>query len=140
MKFLLDTNVISEPRRRAPDPRVLARLAATPSKDKFVSVISVGELFYGIAQLNPGKRRRELETWLEQAEQHFADQLLPVNRDIARLWGNLTTRTAKVGRPLNVADGLIAATAIHHGLHVMTRNVSDFEATGVLIVNPWDDP
>ena len=139
MRVLLDTNVISETRRPVPDTRVMARLAAIPSADKFVSVISIGELFHGIAQLDPGKRRRELEVWLERAEQYFSRQMLPVDRDVAHLWGDLTARTAKVGRPLGMADGLIAATAIHHGLRVMTRNVADFEPTGVVIVNPWED-
>jgi predicted nucleic acid-binding protein len=139
LKFLLDTNVLSEARRPDGNPSVRARLAGTPPEDKFVSVITIGELVSGVSRLNPGKRRRELEEWIEQAERQFPSRLLPVTRDVAHLWGDLTARTAKAGRPLSVADGLIAATAIHHGLRLMTRNVGDFEPTGVLIVNPWDD-
>ena len=139
MRFLLDTNVISEARRPNGNPNVRARLAATAPEDKFLSVITIGEIAAGTAKLDAGQRRRELQAWLQQAEQFFADRLLSVNRDIAHLWGDLTVRIAKLGRTLHMADGLIAATALHHGLRLMTRNTSDFELTGVLIVNPWDE-
>lgn len=139
MKVLLDTNVLSEARRPAGNPLVRERLEALAEQDQFVSVISIGEIAFGTARLAQGKRRRELEIWLEQAERHFADHILPIDRDIAHLWGDLSARAASVGRPLHTADGLIAATALHHGLRLMTRNASDFEATGVLLINPWTD-
>lgn len=139
MRFLLDTNVLSEPQRPAPSPLVLARLAATAAEDKFISVITIGEIAAGAARLEPGKRRRDLEAWLDRAERFFADRLLPVDRDVAHLWGDLTTRVAKAGKVIHPADGLIAATALHHGMRLMTRNVADFEPTGVLIINPWAD-
>jgi predicted nucleic acid-binding protein len=136
---LLDTDVLSEARRPAGNPLVRARLAALAEEDQFVSVISIGEIAFGTARLPQGKRRRELEIWLEQAERNFATHILPIDRDIAHLWGDLAARAASLGRPLHTADGLIAATALHHGLRLMTRNVSDFEATGVLLINPWTD-
>ena len=139
MKVLLDTNVLSEARRPAGNPLVRERLAAMSEEDQFISAISIGEIAFGIARLKPGKRRRELEGWLGQAEQHFAEHILPIDRDIARLWGDLTARTASRGRTLHVADGLIAATALHHGLRLMTRNLADFQSTGVLLINPWLD-
>ncbi len=139
MKVLLDTNVLCEARRPEGNPLVRARLAAGEEEDQFVSVISLGEIAFGTARLKPGKRRRELEEWLAQVERYFADHLLPIDCDIAHLWGDLTARAAKAGRTLHTADGLIAATAIHHGLRLMTRNVKDFEATGVLVINPWAD-
>ena len=129
--------MLSEARRPGGSPLVRAHLAAIADEDQFVSVISVGEIAYGTARLKPGKRRRELEAWLDQAERYFADHILPVDRDIAHLWGDLAARAAKVGRTLHAADGLIAATAIHHGLRIMTRNISDFEPTGALLINPW---
>jgi predicted nucleic acid-binding protein len=138
MRVLLDTNVLAETKRPVPNPVVLARLASTPAQEKFVSVITIGEIAAGTARLEPGKRRRELEEWLAYAEQHFVDRLLPIDRDIAHLWGDLTARVAKTGRVLHAADGLIAATALHHGLRLMTRNVSDLEPTGVQIINPWE--
>jgi len=136
LKVLLDTNVLSEGRRPNGNPSVRARLAATAEEDQFVSVISLGEIAAGTAKLAGGKRRRELEEWLEVAERFFSDHILPIDRDIAHLWGDLTARVAKAGHTLHVADGLIAATALHHGLRLMTRNVADFEATGVLLINP----
>ncbi len=137
MKYLLDTNVLSEAHRPGGSASVRARLAAIADADQFVSVISIGEIACGIGKLPAGKRRRDLEAWLGQTESNFADHLLPIDRDIAQLWGELTTRLAKKGRILHPADGLIAATALHHGLRLMTRNMGDFESTGALLENPW---
>lgn len=139
MKFLLDTNVLSEAQRPGGNPRVREKLLATPEDDQFISVISIGEIACGIEKLAQGKRRRELELWLGQTETNFADHLLPITRDIAQLWGELTAKLAKKGRILHPADGLIAATALHHGMQLMTRNSSDFETTGVLLSNPWQE-
>lgn len=138
MKYLVDTNVLSEVRRPQGNPQVRTKLAAIDDGDLFLSVISIGEISRGIAKLDPEKQRRELEKWMAQAERHFGDRVLPVDRDIAQLWGELTARLTKVGRTLHTPDGLIAATAIHHGLRLMTRNISDFELTGVILANPWD--
>lgn len=139
MKYLLDTNVVSELRRVQCHPNVRARLAAIAEEDLCISVITLGEIAYGISRLEPGKRRREFEEWLDQTERFFADRLLPVDREIARLWGEITAKAAEQGRVIHAADGLIAATAIRHGLHVMTRDVTGFEATGVMLINPWEE-
>ena len=138
MKVLLDTNVISEAHRPKGSTQVRAQIAAIAERDQFVSVISIGEIAYGIARLDLGKRRQELEEWLAETERFFAEHVLPIDRDIAQLWGELTARVAKTGRTLHAADGLIAATALHHGLRLMTRNISDFQATGVFLINPWE--
>jgi predicted nucleic acid-binding protein len=138
LKALLDTNVLSEARRPDGNALVKARLLALPEEDQYLSVITIGELAAGIAKLDPGKRRRGLEESLELAERQFAAHILPIDREIAHLWGDLTTRAAKAGRTLHAADGLIAATALHHGLRLMTRNTRDFEATGVQLINPWE--
>ena len=137
MRFLLDTNVLSEMQRPQPNPQVLARLTATPPDDKFLSVITVGEITNGIEQMPPSKRRRELEEWLEEAERDFAARILPVDVDTARIWGEVTARAKAAGRVVPPADGLIAATAIRHGLHLVTRNTADFQATGALLIDPW---
>jgi predicted nucleic acid-binding protein len=139
LKVLLDTNVLSEARRSDGNARVRQRIAETPDEEQFVSVISIGEIAFGTARLEAGKRRRALEEWLERAERQFADHILPIDREIAHLWGDLTARATRAGRALHTADGLIAATALHHGLRLMTRNVRDFEPTGVLIIDPWAD-
>lgn len=138
MKYLLDTNVVSEARRPQCHPSVRARLEASADEDLCLSVVSIGELAYGIARMSSGKRRRELEKWLVQTEQLFADRLLNIDRHIAQLWGEISAKATARGQTLNAADGLIAATAIRHGLHLMTRNLKDFEATGVMLINPWE--
>lgn len=138
MKTLIDTDVLSEARKPDGNAMVRQRLAAAEPDDLYLSVISIGEISHGIARLPSGPKRRELEAWLSVTERHFADRILPINRDIAQLWGEITARAANAGRTLHAADGLIAATALHHGLRIMTRNVKDFEATGVLLSNPWE--
>lgn len=138
MKTLIDTDVLSEARKPDGHAPVKQRLAAADPSDLFISVISIGEIAHGIGRLPAGARRRELETWFGMTERHFADRILPIDRDIAQLWGEITAKAAGLGRTLHAADGLIAATALHHGLRIMTRNVKDFDATGVLLSNPWD--
>ncbi|MBN8596219.1 MAG: type II toxin-antitoxin system VapC family toxin [Planctomycetes bacterium] len=138
MKTLIDTDVLSEARKPDGHASVKQRLAAADPSDLFISVISIGEIAHGIARLPAGARRRDLETWFGMTERHFADRILSIDRDIAQLWGEITAKAASAGRTLHAADGLIAATALHHGLRIMTRNVKDFEATGVLLTNPWE--
>jgi predicted nucleic acid-binding protein len=138
MKTLIDTDVLSEARKADGHPLVRQRLAAAAPDDLFISVISLGEIAYGVARLPAGAKRRELEAWLAMTERHFSDRVLPVDRDIAQLWGEITAKAAQGGRTLHAADGLIAATALRHGLRLMTRNVKDFETTGVMVVNPWE--
>lgn len=138
MKILIDTDVLSEARKPDGHAMVKERLAAAAPGDLFLSVISIGEVAHGIARLPGGAKRRELEAWLAVTESHFADRILPIDRDIAELWGEITAKAASAGRTLHAADGLVAATALHHGLRIMTRNVADYEPTGVPLVNPWD--
>ncbi|MBX3388513.1 MAG: type II toxin-antitoxin system VapC family toxin [Phycisphaeraceae bacterium] len=138
MKTLIDTDVLSEARKPDGFALVKQQIAAANPDDLFLSVISIGEIAHGIAKLQAGNKRRELEEWFGLTERHFADRILPINRDIAQLWGEITAKAASAGRTLHAADGLIAATAIHHGLRLMTRNVKDFESTGVIAINPWE--
>lgn len=138
MKTLIDTDVLSEARKPDGHAMVKQRLAAAHPDDLFISVISIGEITHGITRLPAGAKRRELEAWLAMTERHFADRILPIDRDIAQLWGEITAAAANTGRTLHAADGLIAATAIHHGLRIMTRNTKDYEPTGVLLSNPWE--
>ncbi len=88
-----------------------------------------------------GARRRELEQWIEQTlRSWFAGRILPVNDIIAERWGSLTAEQRLKGKPLGMADGLIVATALEHGLTVVTRNVKDFDGRGVTVLNPWEYP
>lgn len=138
MRLLLDTNVVSEGRRVSPDQRVVERLGALSDDDTYVSVITLGELAYGIRRLSAGQKRRDLEEWLATFQTMFAARILGIDAETALIWGEIVVSAEAKGRPLRPQDGLIAATAMRHGLHLWTRNVRDFEATGVLVSSPWD--
>ena len=137
MRTLVDTCVLSELRRPAGNPRVIASFTALADDEVFFSVLTIGELRKGIDRLRAGGKRRGLEEWLRQLVSVARDRILPVDLETAALWGELAAKLSKAGRPLPAVDSLIAATAIQHGLHLMTRNVADFEPTCVLLVNPW---
>lgn len=137
MRVLLDTCVLSELRRPKGHPGVRQAVGGLDDEDLFVSVISIGEISKGIALLRESPKKRALETWLRTLERHYADRLPPIDLDTSHIWGELTAAAQKVGRALHAADGLIAATALSHGLRVMTRNTADFEPAGVLLLNPW---
>lgn len=137
MAFLLDTNVISEARKRAPDPNVRAWLASVPEADLYLSVLVVGEIRQGIERL----RRRDpaqaapYETWLSALLHGFADRLVPVTADVCEEWGRLN-----VPDPLPVVDGLMAATAKLRDWTFVTRNVADLARTEVRLLNPFEAP
>jgi len=137
VKVLLDTCVVSEslnPRGNQVVKQMVERLDVT---DTFLSVLTIGEITRGIYLLPQGRRRIEIEYWLSRVERCYEDRILPIDAQVARFWGEITAQAQLRRDRLPTADGLIAATAMAHGLHVMTRNVKDFEASGVLIVNPW---
>lgn len=137
VRVLLDTCVISELRRPNGDTNVQQRVMELESDRLFLSVITLGELAKGIALLSEGRQRRDLALWLLGLEHQFAEQILPVDHEVARIWGEITANAQTRGVQIPVSDGLIAATAIHHGLHVMTRNTRHFNASGALIIDPW---
>jgi predicted nucleic acid-binding protein len=137
VKALLDTCVLSELRHPKCDPAVRRAVDAFDSDNLFVSVLSIGEIAKGIALLKESQHKRALETWLQTLELRYAERLLPVDIDTSRIWGELTAAAQSAGRTVPATDGLIAATARQHGLHVMTRNTTDFKPTGVLLLNPW---
>lgn len=138
MRVLLDTNVVSEGRRVAPDQRVQERLRALRAEDTYVSAITIGELSYGVRRLAVSQKRRDLENWLTTFEREYESRILVVDTETAQIWGDIAAAAEAKGRHLRPQDGLIAATAIRHGLQLWTRNTSDFEATSVTLVNPWE--
>ena len=119
-------------------PGVRQAVHACNEEDMFVSVVSIGEIVKGISLLREGSRKRALEIWLNTLEHDYGDRLLSIDLETSRLWGELTAAAQKAGRTVHATDGLIAATAMRHGLRVMTRNTADFEPTGALILNPWE--
>jgi predicted nucleic acid-binding protein len=137
--FLLDTNIPSEMTRPYPQQSVVQWLDDSDDGQLYFSVISLGEILKGITVLQQGKRRTQLQQWLDEILRPWFDgRILPVNETIAERWGVLAGQCSLKGRPLKLADGLIAATALEHELAIVTRNVSDFEGLGVEIVNPWE--
>jgi toxin FitB len=137
--FLLDTNVISELTRPRVEPKVEQWVAAQEFGTLFISVVSLGEMGKGFTTMSDLPKRGRLETWLErQLAELFRGQVLPVTQAIAKRWGAFDGLRQMAGRPLAVADGMIAATAFEHGLTVVTRNVRDFGDLGVSILNPWE--
>ena len=136
MSALLDTHVVSEIRKPNGDPTVKSAVAALGGGAS-ISVITIGEISKGAHRLAPSQRQRELLAWLDRLQNDFHRRILHVDVRIAQLWGQLTARAQRQGRQIAAPDGLIAATALHHELAVMTRNVNDFAPTGVQIVNPW---
>ena len=136
MSTILDTCVVSELYDVNAAPAVVQRVNELGA-DAYLSVITIGELFRGTQKMEPGHRQRVLLDSLHYTEQRFAQRILPIDTEIARVWGRITAETRGVGREVGAADGLIAATALHHGMAVMTRNVRHFAPTGVEVVDPW---
>ncbi len=139
MRVLLDTCVLSEIRREQGNAEVRERVKAIRSDDLFLSVLTVGELSRGITLLAAGRYKNVLRQWLLALEEDYADRILGIDSETARIWGELTASAQARGRTVPASDGMIAATAIRHGLHVMTRNVADFVDTGAMLLNPWLD-
>jgi toxin FitB len=136
--FLLDTNVLSELIKPKPDGNVLRWIEDTDESILFLSVLTLGEIRNGIARLGRGGRRGRLESWLQvDLRTRFQGRVLPINEAIADRWGTISANAAAKGKPVPVVDGLIAATALHHNLTLVTRDSSDVAGTGVSTVNPW---
>ncbi len=138
--FLLDTNIPSELTRAEPSLKVERWLDRADDGSLFLSAISLGEILKGITIVPSGKRRAGLQEWLDGTlRPWFGPRILPVTPRIAERWGVLTGEGRLRGKQVMVADGLIAATALHHGLVIVTRNAQDFAALGANVFNPWDD-
>ncbi|MHB8736883.1 MAG: PIN domain-containing protein [Terriglobales bacterium] len=137
--YLLDTNVLSEPLKPSPEARIQAWLAQVPASRLHISAITLGEIRRGIALLAEGSHRARLEHWMEhELREWFGGRILAIDAPVAETWGSLRVMTARLGRTLPVLDSLIAATALHFTLTLVTRNVRDFQETGVRLFNPWD--
>jgi predicted nucleic acid-binding protein len=137
--FLLDTNIPSELTRQESAPQVERWLDEANDEELYFSVISLGEILKGITVLPAGKRRDGLQEWLDGTlRPWFGGRVLPVTAPVAERWGVLSGECRLQGRQVKVADRLIAATALHHGLTLVTRNVKDFSQMGVRLLNPWD--
>ena len=138
MKYLLDTNVISEPMKVRPNAGVIDWLAKVDEDSVYLSVVTITELRYGIDRLASGKRRDTLEAWLRNdLTSRFEGRTLPVDVEVADACGRLVARSESMGHPIEPRDAFIAATAEVHGLTLVTRNASDFQPTVKSILTPW---
>ena len=138
MSFLLYTSVISELVKKSPHPPVLKWIGAQEESTLYLSVVTIGELEKGIARLPTSARKARLQSWVRRdLVERFGGRLLAVDIRAATRWGMLVGESEKRGVPLPVIDSLIAATALVHGLTVVTRNIEDFERCGVACLNLW---
>ena len=136
--ILLDTNVVSEPLRPAPDVRVIEWIDAQALETLFLSAITVAELRTGLALLPDGKRRLALQDGLEsRVLPLFAGRVLPFDLACTRAYADLTAKARASGLAIGSADGYIAAIAVANGLTVATRDTRPFKAAGVTVINPW---
>ncbi len=138
MSFLLDTCLISELVKPHPNANVLRWTETTEEHRLFLSVVTLGELAKGIAKLPDSPRKNGLREWLElDLAERFAGRILPVDADVAMIWGRIQGEAEQAGVKLPVIDALLTATAASRQLTVVTRNVADFARCGASVFNPW---
>jgi len=137
--IVLDTNVVSEPWKIAPNPGVLAWIDAQAVETLYLSAITVAELRYGLATMPAGRRRTVYQERLaNEVLPAFAGRILPFDLDASQAYADLMAQARAAGKAIGQADGYIAATAAAHGLMVATRDTGPFEAAGLKTVNPWE--
>ncbi|WP_456409645.1 PIN domain-containing protein [Oceanithermus sp.] len=138
MRYLLDTPVISELVRPKPNARVTEWVRRAEPAALYLSVVTFGELAKGIEKLADGARRRQLLTWMERdLKSWFAGRVLPIDLEVAERWGLILARAEASGRTLPAVDALLAASALTHGLVLVTRNTRHFRVTGLEVFDPW---
>jgi predicted nucleic acid-binding protein len=138
VNYLLDTNVLSELRKKNCEIRVRNFVDKLDGKSFYLSVVSIGEIAFGMERLPPGRKKNEFRYFLEsQVPEWFESRIISLDDKVMRDWGRICAET---GRTLPLLDSLIAASALVHSLTVLTRNVRDFEGIeGLLLVNPWEE-
>ena len=139
MKYLLDTCLISELVKKAPNSAVVSWLNEQDEQSLFLSVLTIGELQKGISKLPDGSRKDELQAWVEHdLALRFTGRIIDIELEVMLIWGRLQGKSERRGESFPVMDSLIAATAKAHGLVVVTRNVKDIERCQVRVCNPWE--
>jgi predicted nucleic acid-binding protein len=136
--IVLDTNVLSELVRSTPSPEVLSCLKRFPAADRFTTVITEAEMQFGVAILPAGRRRRILQTQLDEIfKQHFDGRILVFDSEAAQAFAKLASERRAKGRPISYFDAQIAAIVQINGATLLTGNSRDFEGCGIVVVNPW---
>jgi hypothetical protein len=135
MSYLLDTNILSETVKPEPNKKVIDWINSIPIQALHISVLSIGEIRKGIEKIHDHKRREKIRLWLEnEIPEWFEDRILPINIEVAERWGRLQH---DIKRPVPAIDSLLAATALHYELRVVTRNEKDFKYPALEVINPW---
>ena len=137
MKFLLDTNAVSEPLQQRPDPAYLRWINAPDTDDLALSVLTLGELRKGAGLLGDGARRSRIEAWLSDVIVQFHGRVLDVDLSVANAWAEIAVRHRRQGRVVGAVDELLAATALVHDLTLVTRNLRHFGDSGCKLICPW---
>jgi predicted nucleic acid-binding protein len=135
--IFVDTNVLSESLRKSPEPAVIASLVRHDS-DLLVSTIVIGEGAYGIQKFHPDQRAVRLQSGLDEWRRRYADRIFGFTEASAIAYGEIMATASRKGRPMTASDGMIAAIARVHSGQLATRNIKDFETTGLDLVSPWD--
>ena len=137
--WLLDTNVLSELRRPRPEPKVVAFVAEQPLDSLFISSVTLAEIRFGIELVTEAGRRAELSNWLtHRVRPMFEQRVLPITEDIMFKWRLLVEDGRKSGHTFSQPDLIIAATALEHGLSVVSRDTTDYERARVPVLDPWN--
>ncbi len=138
MNYILDTNVVSELVTHEPDQNVVSWIDSIDSESVFLSVITIGEIKKGIEKLPDSKRKKTLESWLEEdLLVRFRGRILPLGIPVLLSWGKLVASLEREGKPIPAIDSLLAATAAQTGFTLVTRNTGDFEPAGISVLDPW---
>ena len=138
MNILLDTCAISELRKPEPAAAFLEWFNDCNERLLYLSAITLGELRFGIDLLQGGKRKNDLLTWYAQLCLNYQGHIISPSLEICERWGALRAERKRSGQPLAMADGLVAATALHESMALVTRNTKDFQGLGVELINPWE--
>ena len=138
MAYLIDTNVVSETLKPRPERRVVDWIGRQMANDLFLASISLGELVRGVRRMKDRARRERFQRWIDyDLAAQFQGRILPFDRETAVIWGEIMGDGDRVGRPKPMADAQIAAVARRHGLTLVTRNMRDFAAMEVVLLDPW---
>jgi predicted nucleic acid-binding protein len=139
MKYLLDTNVISEWTKPQPNENLVRWIGLVPEDDVYISVITLAEIQFGLKLLPEGKKKARLEQWLSHdILKRFNKRILQINNETALIWGDLLSQAKNQGITLSTMDGFIAALSKQYRLTLVTRNMKDFIKLNINLLNPWD--
>jgi len=139
VRYLLDTCVLSELVKSAPDAQVLKWFEARKAQELCISAMTWGELQRGVTRMPESKRRSELTLWLQQLQIGFENRILAFDQNVSEVWAHMTVQAETEGKSMTAFDSIIAATARAHECKLVTRNVRDFANAGINVLNPWQD-